>query len=188
MVISFAVITSIEHLTEKYSPVLMRCIPASLMLSHDLRRDRCLFFICRENRIIVKIEGNRVKRIFTDEASLSGVFRKIKLALEKKIRKMVIHPGIKIYHTDITSFLSKSFTSVIYPSTRGKELSELSSIENVMYMLSLDEKTLKNFLADINIKKIPIAFPRSMHNSPPDKTIAILNICLDRIMNKLNPY
>ena len=188
MVVSFAIATSITHLSEKYSPILMRCIPATLMLSHDIRRDRCLLFICKENNVIVRIEGSKVKRIFTDEASLSGVYRKIRLALEKKIRKKVIHPGIKVYYTNIASFLSKTFTSIIFPDTKGKDILELSSVENALYVLSLDRKTLKDFLADINIEKIPLVFPKSIYNLSPDKIIAIVNICLDRIAGGLPPY
>ncbi|RLE97108.1 MAG: hypothetical protein DRJ63_09615 [Thermoprotei archaeon] len=188
--VDFGLLLGESDLTNKNAPIIMRCLPSALMLSHSIRKDKSLLLINPVEKIIVKIEGSRVKRIFTDEASLSGVYRKIRKALRGETRKYVIHPGIKVYKVNIDRFLSKRYHYVLYMSHKGKDLTDLdiSVLLRSLFILAFNNDLLVGFLQKISLNSCPVTLHKSMLSTPLDQIIALLNICLDRIEAGFPPY
>ncbi len=108
--------------------ILCRCVNASLFLSHDLRRDVCVYLVLKGGiqPKLVRFDGSSLRYLSPDERSAASLIKK---ALEKNAQDFWTEstPGVGIRKGDIRDLLKELNKKIIYlredgTDIRGKKL------------------------------------------------------------------
>lgn len=103
--------------------ILCRCVNAALFLSHDLRRDVCVYLILKGGTQpkLIRFEGSEVKYLSPDERSAASLIKK---ALEKNAQDFWTEstPGVSIRKGDFGDLLRELNKKVIYLREDGEDI------------------------------------------------------------------
>lgn len=83
--------------------ILARCVTAAFCLSHGIRRDVEVRLVLRD-RVVVRFEGGKLKRLNPDERSTGGLIRHALIALQREERQST--PGTSIVQWDLKGVLA----------------------------------------------------------------------------------
>jgi len=147
-------------------PVFSKIVSSAFFLSHDIRRDVELNIVFFEEGVAARFIGSRLRHIHVDEASLRGVYRKLRLAVERGGGS----PHWGVYVTPLRK-LSRMHGYV--PSTKGVEVREVRCGTTCLFTLGCPWGGVE---VKVSVKPRPI-----------DAYIALVNILLDRIEEGLPP-
>jgi tRNA (pseudouridine54-N1)-methyltransferase len=104
--------------------ILCRCVNAALFLSHDLRRDVCVYLLLKGEPApprLIRFEGSRVRYLSPDERSAASLIRK---ALERKAHECwgESTPGVSIKKGDFGDLLAELGKKIIYLRENGDDI------------------------------------------------------------------
>ena len=152
-------------------PLLARIISSSFYLSHGIRGDVVLYFYLMDHPKSVSFNGERLKHVHVDEASLVGILQKIERNIKTGSKKERIHDGVTI---EDTPSLGEKTTLLV--SNQGIPLERIASrtINDFTYLIPLNNSWR---ISPDKFTKIRVTY----RPKPADVTIAILNIKLDRL-------
>ena len=136
-----------------------RLIRNTFLISHGLRQDVQLYLILDKKDLTLVFEGNKLRRIYPDEASLEGIQRKIKRnILSENIGEF--HPGISLKNLSVREIKQKfgNYTSFSINSIRGKNIMHLKKFKtkNVIFFINMDEKSSTNVQINQRFLKIEL--------------------------------
>ena len=147
----FILVTTLNDL-EQNLPTYVRCLVASLLLSHSIRKDTTLGILLPEETSYIEFLGSKIRQLRADEQSASGIVLKAIRGVESTSKVCIrqVHPGVLVRK------LSKSITRLsdlvkpTPPSTylvlsrSGKKNIKLSSkLRSVILMIPIYEDLLR---------------------------------------------
>ncbi|HEY9247357.1 MAG TPA: tRNA (pseudouridine(54)-N(1))-methyltransferase TrmY [Candidatus Methanoperedens sp.] len=104
--------------------ILCRCVNATLFLSHDLRRDVCVYLLLKGEPAppkLIRFEGSKVRYLNPDERSAASLIRK---ALEKNSQGFWSEstPGVSVRKGDLKDLLAELDKKIIYLREDGNDI------------------------------------------------------------------
>ncbi|MCX9085660.1 MAG: tRNA (pseudouridine(54)-N(1))-methyltransferase TrmY [Candidatus Methanoperedens sp.] len=104
--------------------ILCRCINAALFLSHDLRRDVCVFIVLKgepSSPKIVRFDGSMVRYLSPDERSCASLIKK---ALEKKAQDFWTEStaGVSVRKGDMEAIIKELEMKITYLREDGEDI------------------------------------------------------------------
>lgn len=119
--------------------ILCRCVNASLFLSHDLRRDVCVFLVLKGEPFPQKLicfDGSAVRYLNPDERSAASLIKK---ALEKSAQDFWTEstPGVRVRKGDLDILLKELDKKIIYLREDGEDIRKKNFSEalNPLFLL-----------------------------------------------------
>ncbi len=166
--------------------ILCRCVNAALFLSHDLRRDVCVYLVLKgepDPPKIIRFEGSRIRYLSPDERSAASLIKK---ALERNARVFWSEstPGVSIRKGDFEDLLPGK--KIIYLREDGEDIREkkLDKTQNELLFVLGDHLGLEAG-EEAAIEKyeheIVSVAPLSLH---ADHCIVLLHNEMDRVERK----
>lgn len=160
--------------------ILCRCVNSALFLSHDLRRDVCLYLVLQgppSPPKLIRFDGENVRYLNPDERSAASLIKK---ALEKNAQDFWTDstPGVSVRKGDLEDLLAELDKKVIYlredgEEVRGKTFDEpLFVLGDHLGLTEEEEKIIERYEQEI----ISVG-PLSLH---ADHCIVLLHNEMDR--------
>ncbi len=166
--------------------ILCRCVNAALFLSHDLRRDVCIYLVLKGEPAppkLIRFDGDLVRYLSPDERSSASLIRK---ALEKNAHEFWTEstPGVSIRKGDLSELVSELDKKVIYLREDGEDirLEKFQGIKDPLFVLG-DHMGLTDDEEKIVLEhahEIVSVGPISLH---ADHCIVLLHNEMDRKKN-----
>lgn len=152
-------------------PLMARCISASIMLSHGLRRDADVIF--HTNKVAIHFVTEHLRGIRPDEGSLVGILRKVFRTIHEG--RGTVHSGVLISKRDLESYLL-NFPVKYFCAPFGKELLGNPPRAPVAFIIPFVYRGQAcKVPASVAYLKCPV------DRQWPDQIIPVLNILLDRL-------
>ncbi|MEM1508965.1 MAG: hypothetical protein QXY49_03855 [Thermofilaceae archaeon] len=148
-----------------------RCISASIMLSHGLRKDADVVFLT--NKVAIHFVTSHLKSVRPDEGSLLGILRKVFRVINEG--RGVAHSGVIISKRNLESYLL-NFPVKYFCAPYGKELLENPPRTPVAFIMPFIHRG-QAFKTTANVVYLKCPVDRQW----PDQIIPVLNILLDRL-------
>ena len=163
--------------------ILCRCVNAALFLSHDIRRDVCVFLVLKGEPSppkIIRFDGSAVRYLSPDERSAASLIKK---ALEKKAQDFWTESsaGVSIRKGDLDAIIKELDMKVTYLREDGKDirLNKFNEHSDQLFVLGdhlgLTEDE-ENIIGECEPEMISVG-PLSLH---ADHCIVLLHNEMDR--------
>lgn len=167
----FILLAQSENELLENMPLMARCISASIMLSHGLRKDTDVIFIT--NKVAIHFVTSHLKSVRPDEGSLLGILRKVFRAINEG--HSTAHSGVIISKRNLESYLL-NFPVKYLCTPYGKELLEKNPRTPVAFIIPF---IYKGQAPRITVNAVHLKCP--VDRQWPDQIIPTLNILLDRL-------
>ncbi|QOJ78121.1 hypothetical protein IG193_04855 [Infirmifilum lucidum] len=153
-------------------PLLARVISSAFYLSHGIRRNVSLIIYLGDAGYKVVFLGDKLKHIHVDEQSLTGILKKIQIAVNRKPRHVKVHDGVFV---EQSPSLTEHVDYLVTHEGAPLEKSLHTCPEKLSLVIEHGIK-LSASAAKVRVTSRP---------KPVDVTLAILNIKLDRLCGPL---
>ena len=178
----FLILVKKEEDLKVYSPIIKRCIVYSMLISNGIRKDVILSFYLLDRKKGIKIYSNTVRRLFPDEQSLEGIYKKFLRYFNKNKREEVkIHPGIFAFKKDLKDLIKnegRGFKKILIDYKTFTECKKVLLSRNLLVILPFSLESLKNIKSYISKEFLTFGF-RGINFLLPDQIICIINHLID---------
>jgi tRNA (pseudouridine54-N1)-methyltransferase len=119
--------------------ILCRCVTAAFCLSHGIRRDVIVYLVLQD-RVIVRVEGRRLKHLNPDERSTAALLQKALKAHSESVESEIEStPGIFVASgglSDVLARVQRSGLTVYWLHERGAPIRQAPISPNAAFVLS----------------------------------------------------
>lgn len=164
-------VNTIEDMLQA-APLLARCVPAALMISHGLRSGVDLVFYSLNDGFAVHFVSDKLKGVRPDEASVLGILTKaFRTARDASDHPRSIHSGVLVCKRPLNTYLTQ-FSEKYLCCSRGLDLKYASpSCQDVVFIVPLHHEIRVEGVVHLK------CFTNVLW---PDQVISLLNLTLDR--------
>ncbi|RLE66193.1 MAG: hypothetical protein DRJ47_03035 [Thermoprotei archaeon] len=164
-------------------PLFSRVIVYTFLISHNIRRDTNLTLYLMKEHTIIVFHGSKLKRIYPDERSLSGVYRKI-IRFIKNRKSGSPHTGIYVSERSLEDLIKSLHGSKYYIHNKGIDPLNME-VHPLGVNIFLSYGETKNMEPPTLCKKKKLKalkIPVKVFNL--DQQIAIIQSIIDRRLHK----
>ncbi|RLE55104.1 MAG: hypothetical protein DRJ40_09110 [Thermoprotei archaeon] len=179
-------LTTLDSIERNY-PTYIRCIVASLLLSHTIRRDTTLHLVLPREGFHVKFVGSKLRQLRADEQSAGGLLRKVIRYLRESAgyssRTRQLHSGIYVRslkgEVSIPQVIGSSSpaTYIVVSDYKGARVNLRNVVRDVVVVI----EALHNLLKLVRIPPNHVLWSVDSRTLPLDHIIVLVNTQLDRL-------
>ncbi len=156
-------------------PVVTRCLVASLLLSHGIRKDAQFILYMPDIGKAVKFVGGTIRQLRADEQSASGILLKgFRACVEGRVRRGSIHPGVIVLDASRVSLKCSTYIK-LGPEGKLLTVRELASVYKGDIAFLWEHDPCGDL---VKLNWVPMRASVKFYNRP-DTAFVIANILLD---------
>lgn len=166
---------------------LLRALRPALLVSHDVRRDVCVYLVLRGGPRaprVLRVDGSRVKFLRPDERSLAILIQKTLAAAPRDLREFTeVRPGVDVRDGDLAELLADIGDAPRFVLEEGGADLRAEPLADDAWFFLGDHQGFdaasRELLAAHGALAVSVG-PRSLHG---EDVVAVLNNELDRRFN-----